>query len=113
MRGAGRLEVLPLAGELRVTPRTLQRRSCGEDVLARITFAEGVAASEADVPSLRLNGSVPVDRVVVLHGRELAVRFDRAATIAVLPLGDSVEVRVTGTIRGLPFVAVDHIRVIE
>jgi hypothetical protein len=56
---------------------------------------------------------VPVKRVVVNKGRDLVVKFDRSAVIGVLPLGDEVEVRVTGTLQGLPFVGVDHIRVIE
>ena len=63
--------------------------------------------------SLRLNGVVPVERVVHASGRELSVKFDRAAAIAHPAAGDSVEVRVTGTIRGVPFVGMDHIRVIE
>ena len=111
-RGAGRRE--PRCGgpagsrssrsstSLRVTPRTLQRRSCGEEVLARITFADGVAASQVDIGSVRLNGVVPVERVVHVSGRELKVKFDRAAVIGILLPGASVEVRVTGTIRGAP-----------
>ena len=113
VQGTGTIEVLTLSNDLRVTPRTLERRSKGEDVQARITFAEGVSASEVSIPSVRLNGVVPVDRVVLVHKRELVVKFDRAAVIGVLPLGDHVEVRVTGTLQGLPFVGVDHIRVIE
>jgi hypothetical protein len=113
LQGTGTIEVLPLATDLWVTPRTLQRRSCGEDVQARITFAEGLYASKVSVSSVRLNGVVPVKRVVHAHKRELVVKFDRAAVIGVLPLGDKVEVRVTGTLQGLPFVGVDHIRVIE
>lgn len=113
VRGTGRLEVLPLSTSLRVTPRTLQRRSCGEDVLARINFADGVAASQVDIGSVRLNGVVRVERVVRANGRELQVKFDRAAVIGVLLPGSSVEVRVTGTLRGVPFVGVDHIRVSE
>jgi hypothetical protein len=113
VKGTGRLEVLALATSLRVTPRTLQRRSCGEEVLARITFAEGIAASQVEIGSVRLNGVVPVERVVYASGRELKVKFDRAAAIGILKPGASVEVRVTGTIRGLAFVGVDHIRVIQ
>jgi hypothetical protein len=113
VRGTGTIEVLALSTDLRVTPRTLQRRSKGEDVLARVTFAEGVSASQVSIPSVRLNGAVPVERVVHVKKRELLLKFDRAAVIGVLPLGDSVEVRVTGTLRGLPFAGIDHIRVIE
>ncbi len=113
VRGTGPIEVLPLGAQLRVTPRTLQRRSCGEDVLATLTFAEGLSASAVDVATVRLNGVVPVERVVRACGRELKVKFDRGAAIAVLPVGSRVEVRVTGTLRGVPFTGVDHIRVME
>jgi len=82
-------------------------------VQAQITFAEGVYASNASASSIRLNGVVPVKRVVEKKGQVLVVKFDRAAVLAVLPLGSSVEVRVTGTLQGLPFAAVDHIRVIQ
>jgi hypothetical protein len=54
-----------------------------------------------------------VKRVVQTKGHDLVVKFDRAAVIGVLPKGQSVEVRVTGTLQGLPFAGVDHIRVIE
>jgi hypothetical protein len=54
-----------------------------------------------------------VERVVRACGRELSLKFDRGAAIAVLPVGSSVEVRVTGTLRGVPFVGLDHIRVIQ
>lgn len=113
VQGTGTIEVLALATDLRVTPRTLRRRSCGNDVLARIIFAQGLYASKVSVSSIRLNGVVPVKRVVYAHHQELVVKFDRAAVIGVLPLGNHVEVRVTGTLQGLPFVGVDHIRVIE
>jgi hypothetical protein len=113
VRGTGTIEVLPLSTNLRVTPRTLERRSCGEDVLARLVFAEGVPASRVSMDSVRLNGTVPVKRVVQVKARELLLKFDRAAVIGVLPLGDDVEVRVTGTVEGLAFAGVDHIRVIE
>jgi hypothetical protein len=113
VRGTGRIDVAALAPDLRVTPRTLQRRSCGQEVLARVTFAPGLDARDVDVGSVRLNGVVKVQRVVHASRRELELKFDRAQVIGVLPLGSSVEVRVTGTLRGLPFVGVDHIRVIE
>jgi subtilase family serine protease/Tol biopolymer transport system component/flagellar hook assembly protein FlgD/fibronectin type 3 domain-containing protein len=113
LQGTGTIQVLSLSADLRVTPRTLEQRSKGEDVLARLTFAEGVAASKVLLSSVRLNGVVPVERVVNERGQELLLKFDRAAVIGVLPLGESVEVRVTGTLEGVPFAGVDHIRVIE
>jgi hypothetical protein len=111
--GSGTIHVLAIETDLRMTPRTLQRRSSGQTVQGRITFAEGVDARQVAISSVRLNGVVAVERVVDVDDEELVLKFDRAAVIAVLPLGSSVEVRVSGTLAGLPFVAVDYIRVIE
>jgi hypothetical protein len=111
--GSGTIHVLAIETDLRMTPRTVQRRSSGQTVQGRITFAEGVDARQVAISSVRLNGVVAVERVVDVDDEVLVLKFDRAAVIAVLPLGSSVEVRVSGTLAGLPFVAVDHIRVIE
>ena len=113
LRGSGEITVTAIAAELKITPRTIERRSSGEDVLARVLFPQGVSARDASVSSIGLNDVVAVERVVSIHGRELQLKFDRAAVIGILPIGQAVEVRVTGTLRGLPFVAVDHVRVIE
>jgi hypothetical protein len=113
LRGSARIDVLPIETELRITPRTLNRRSGGEAVQARITFGEGVLAKQVAIGSVRLNGVIPVERLVEAHGQVLVVKFDRARVAGALPLGASVEVRVTGTLAGLPFAAMDHIRVIE
>jgi hypothetical protein len=109
-RGSDRIEVAPLQVSLRVTPRTLNRRSQGEDVQARLSFHGCAMGADVDVASLRLNGVVPVKRVVTIQGNELKVKFDRAAVAAILPVGNHVEVRVTGTVAGLAFAAVDQIR---
>jgi subtilase family serine protease len=110
--GQGALHVDPLRVELWMTPRTLQRTSNGQAVQGRLTFEGRARGSEVDMVTVRLNGVVPVDRVVSISGRRLTVKFNRAAVIAVLPLGQSVEVRVTGLLRGVPFSAVDRIRVV-
>ena len=113
MRGEAAVEVLGLAVALRMTPRTLERRSRGQEVEAQLAFDDGVDAAAVDVGSIRLNGFVPVERVLCASRNELTVKFDRAATVGVLPLGSSVEVRVSGSLLGLDFVGVDHVRVIE
>lgn len=113
LMGSARIEVLPLAADLRITPRTLQRRARGQEVLARISFAQGVRAAHVAIGSVRLNGTVCVARVLEREDNELVVKFDRSAVVGVLPLGAAVEVRVAGTLAGLPFSAVDHIRVIQ
>ena len=113
LAGASRIDVVAIAAEAWMTPRTLQRRSNGQDIQVRLTFAGCTDARRVSVDSIRLNGTVPVDRVVNAKPDQLTVKFDRAAVIGVLLPGASVEVRVTGMLDGQPFVAVDHVKVIE
>jgi hypothetical protein len=112
-RGGAAIEVTPLSVDLRITPRTLNRQSHGQEVQAILAFADCVDAEDVDVASLRLNETVPIRRVVSSHGERLIVKFDRQAVIAVLPAGDEVEVRVSGLLRDMAFVGRDHIRVIH
>jgi hypothetical protein len=111
LEGSSVVEVTPLGADLRIAPHTLHRRSCGHDVLAVVTFGSGVPAREVDASSIRLNGTVPVERVLWAPGRVLFLKFDRSEVLGTLPTGRSVEVRVTGTLHGLPFEAVGHVRV--
>jgi subtilase family serine protease/fibronectin type 3 domain-containing protein len=111
-RGDGTVLVTALEADLWFTPRTLNRKSQGDPVQARLTFHADATACDVSLNSLRLNDAVPVQRKVSCEGRRITVKFDRAAVIAVLPVGDHVEVRVTGTIHGLAFTARDFIRVI-
>jgi hypothetical protein len=109
--GTSLITVSPLEADLRISPRTLNRRSKGNDILAVVTFASGVPADEADTCSIRLNDAVPVKRVLSSSGRDLLLKFDRSAVLGVLPTGSSVEVRVSGTLHGLWFEGVDRIKV--
>jgi hypothetical protein len=111
-RGSDTIVVTSLAADLRVTPRTLKQASSGEDVQARVTFREEADAEDVSISSVRLNETVPVKRVVLQHDHVLVLKFDRAAVENVLPVGDTVEVRVTGTLHGIAFTARDSIAVI-
>jgi hypothetical protein len=111
-QGTAALTVLDLDVELWFTPRTLSRRSSGQPVQARITFRSGVRAGDVKTSSIRLNDAVPIARVVAVQDSRLTVKFDREAVAPVLPTG-SVPVWVTGSVKGLPFVARDMIRVID
>jgi subtilase family serine protease/Tol biopolymer transport system component/fibronectin type 3 domain-containing protein len=111
--GSGTIDVAAVGGGLWMTPRTLQRRSQGQAVLARITLALPVRAADIDLSTLRLNGVVPVMRTIVVKDHELTAQFDRAAVIAILEPAEHVAVRVTGRIAGLPFEVADVIRVIK
>jgi hypothetical protein len=113
VHGTGRLVVRDLDVDFFFTPRTFNRRSSGQQVQGRLTFRDGVPASAVDLSSLRLNGTVPVARVVSSHDQRLTLKFDRAAVAGILPAGKEVAVWVSGTIDGVPFVARDVVRVVE
>jgi hypothetical protein len=110
----GRATVLvePLQSEIWFTPRTLNRSSQGTWVQVQLLFSECLDPRDVDTSSLRLNETVPIHHVVTRNRNKLIVKFDRAATLAVLPNGEEVEVRVTGTLSGRAFLGRDHIRVL-
>ncbi len=98
---------------LRITPRTINPQANGRWVQARLSLGHCGSNRDFDVSSLRLNETVPVSHVVSYPGwYDIIVKFDRDAVVAVLPVGDHVEVRVSGKARGLPFVAKDYVRVL-
>jgi subtilase family serine protease/flagellar hook assembly protein FlgD/WD40 repeat protein len=89
------------------------KRSSGQWAQVQLSFKDCGVAGDIETASLRLNGTVAVARVVSdPHDSALVVKFDRAAVAAVLPVGNNVEVRITGRVRGMSFVAVDHVKVI-
>src|SRR5262249_53131207 len=112
-RGDGAVQVSSLDVDLYFTPRTLNRRSQGDPVQARLTFRPGVGACEVSLPSIRLNGAVPALKRISCDGNRVTFKFDRSAVAAALSPGDHVEVTVTGSIRGLDFRARDSIRVTQ
>jgi hypothetical protein len=85
-----------------VSPRKLTRSSQGQDVLAQLRVSDCLDEDDVDLSSLRLNETVPVKRVVSSGHDKLIVKFDRAAAMGVLPNGERVEVRVSGTVAARP-----------
>jgi hypothetical protein len=112
-RGTGRLDVRAIQADLHVSPQTLSRHSHGSDVEAQMTLCCDLDATEISAASLRLNGRLSPTRIVSSSRHKLVAKFDRAAVIAILPTGEHVEVRVTGTVRGVPFESKDTIRVTQ
>ena len=95
---------------LRVMPRTLNVRSQGWWVTARIDFDDPVAG-DVDPQSLTLEG-VLAGRVGAGNETTAMAKFPRGDLIAVLPVGSSVEVCVAGALMdGRLFGACDAIRV--
>jgi hypothetical protein len=102
---------LGVGAGLRITPRTLNLKSQGKWITARISFEEDVS-SLVDLGSLSLEGVAP-DRVQMLGSRDLLAKFSREALIVVLSPGPDQELCVTGRLTdGRAFEACDMIRVI-
>jgi len=69
-----------------VCPKTLNLRSCGRWISVHIKLPVGYCASDIDVSTLMLNGTVPADsRLTIIggndSGRDLLVKFNRAKVI--------------------------------
>src|SRR5213592_450109 len=104
-----------------ITPNTLSLDSRGVWVTAFLEPPSPFAASDIDVSSIRLNGTVPVDPAAPTalgdhDGNgvpDLMVKFNRAAVELTVSEGDNVPVIVTGTIGSQSFTGTDHIRVIR
>jgi hypothetical protein len=108
---------LPMAFDF--TPSTLNLASHGLWVTGFLEPPSPFAASDIDVASIRLNGTVPVDPAAPTaigdhDGNgvlDLMVKFNRAAVELTLSDGDHVPVTVTGAVAGHAFSGTDYIRV--
>jgi len=93
-----------------------------------VQLPTGYNVGNIDIQSVRLQGIVPpemdpkygfVKNLASAGGedgeamREVVFRFDREAVAAVLPVGDSVTVNLTGTVAGVQFKGSDTIKVIK
>ncbi len=119
-----------IAVNVEIEPETLNGKDRGRWVLATIELPHGYDASDVDISSIRLEGTVPAepwpyelkrrrseqgcdaDHREHDHG-VLKVRFPRRAVLDVLPAGRRVPVHVNGRVKGTPFEGMDFVRVIE
>jgi hypothetical protein len=95
-------------------PRNLNLDSNGRWVSGVLTPPAPYDATDIDVSSIRLGGSVAVSNEHAVKAqkkdRSLAVKFSRADVERVLASGERVPVVVTGIIGGRPFRGVDYVR---
>jgi predicted NUDIX family NTP pyrophosphohydrolase len=109
----------PVAMAFDFTPNTLNLTSRGLWVTGFLEPASPFAASDIDIASIRLNGTVPVDPAAPTalgdHDAngvpDLMVKFNRVAVELSVSEGNSVPVTVTGTVDGRSFIGTDYIRV--
>jgi hypothetical protein len=119
-----------IRAEIKFEPEILHRTINGTWVKVEIELPHGYRASDIDISSIRLEGTVPAEtRPYNVHNRhhdhgcdhdsrghdhsELTVKFRRSEVIAVRPAGNHVPVHVTGRVGTTPFEGVDIIRVIH
>jgi subtilase family serine protease len=107
--GAASVELAGLKARADFTPAIYSMTSRHPRVELRLRGCYRHTA--VDIDSIRLNGVVPVRQLISSTNTRTIVEFDRDATIAVLPLGDRVEIVVTGLSNRQPFRAVDYIKV--
>lgn len=111
----------PVAMAFDFEPNTLNLRSLGRWVTGYLEPPAPFAASQIDVSSILLNGTIRVDpQAPVTIGDEdgdnvpdLAVKFDRGAVELALQPGSAVTVTVTGTVDRQSFSGSDVVRVIR
>jgi parallel beta-helix repeat protein len=99
--------------KLNIDPDTLNIHSRGRWITAYLR-ADGVKIEDVDASSLVLNDIVSPAWWDIQDENVLMVKFDRAAVQAILPVSDSVDIKITGQwMDGEGFEAHDTIRVID
>lgn len=114
-------QLIPLIipAEMDFDPDVLNLRTRAGVVTAYIELPEGHDVQQIDVSSIRLNGTVTALEWPYEVGDyndngipDLMVKFDRTAVHAVVEVGESVEITISGEVDGIPFSGTDMIRVI-
>jgi len=100
-------------------PDVLNLKSKSQYVTAYVELPPGYDVRQIDISSIRLNGTVPALTRPTAIGDynnnripDLMVKFHMRAVQAILDVGQSVEITITGEVGGIPFMGVDTIRVI-
>jgi len=109
----------PVAIVFDCTPNTLNLASQGLWITGFLEPPAPLAASDIDISSVRLNGTVPVDPAAPTalgdHDSngvpDLMVKFNRIAVELTLAEGDNVPLNVTGSLGNQPFQGTDYIDV--
>lgn len=108
-----------VAANVRVTPRTINLKSNGNYIKARVEFLSECECpvAEANIEAT-LNDVVGPARVTAVEGDDgyvagLEISFPRDQVHETLDVGEEVTIKVAGRVDDGRFEAVDHVRVIE
>jgi hypothetical protein len=114
LRYAVRLELPPEPSQslsLDIDPDTLNLKSRGRWITAYLSV-ENSSVFDVDIPSILLQDTLAPERWDY-QDDVLMLKFDRQALIAILEVGESVEIKLSGKwMDGTAFEAYDYIRVI-
>jgi len=120
-----------ITATIEVEPETLNRKGQGNWITVKIELPSGYRASDVDIASLRLEGTVHAEPWPYHAGcshdeegkhcnrdgdhgeREFMVKFRKSEALKVLPDGNRVPVHVIGRLGAMTFEGVDYIRVIH
>ncbi|WP_243689111.1 hypothetical protein, partial [Geotalea toluenoxydans] len=114
------LPVTSIGATIDFDPDTLNPKSNGTWVVVRIELPAGYDPADADISSIRLEGTIAAEARPYEIGdcdkdgiKDLMVKFRRSEVIKVLPSGERVPVHVTGKVGSVGFEGVDLIRVMQ
>src|SRR3990172_2213200 len=114
------IQVTTINATIDFDPNTLNKTSNGTWVVVYIEFPTGYRPADVDISTVRLEGTIPAVQRPYAVGDydkdgipDLMVKFKRSDVINLLPNGDKVTVRVTGTVGTTTFEGVDTIRVMQ
>lgn len=114
------LPVTSIGATIDFDPDTLNPKSNGTWVVVRIELPAGYDPADADISSIRLEGTVATEARPYEIGdcdkdgiKDLMVKFRRSEVLRVLPSGERVPVHVTGKVGSVVFEGVDLTRVMQ
>ena len=101
---------------MKVTPQSLNLNSRGRWITVHLWFSDEFDVEDVDTDTLLLEGLVPPADVKFCDDlkKSFTIKFDRTAVQALLPVGEAVEVEISGYLHdGSAFTATDTIKVID
>jgi len=105
---------IPVPVSMTISPQTLNLKSQGRWISAKVRLGDSVQAAEVNIASVKLLGEVSWDRILVSEKpNTLTIKFSRSQVQALLTPGNQVITLSGETNDGAVFSASDRIKVIQ
>ncbi|MCK4629298.1 MAG: hypothetical protein KAT56_09860 [Sedimentisphaerales bacterium] len=100
---------------MKFTPQSLNLNSRGRWITVHLWFSDEIDVKDVDTDTLLLEDLIPPAEVKLDDSsNKFTIKFDRAAVQALLPVGEAVEVEITGYFNdGSAFTGTDTIKVFD